>query len=77
MSNGWLTSPSTASVSPCPGVRYDEKSTECTFCADASSTPRGVVVPLASTAPDAECSSQGSASVASVTTVAFFGPPGR
>ena len=49
----------------------------CTFWPELASTPRGVVTPAAFVAPLASFSCHGRAAVASVTTVAFFGPLGR
>ena len=77
MSNGWLVSPSALSVKPVPAAVNPLKSMECTFSPDVASTPRGVVVPLATTVPPEFLSCHASAVVASVTTVAFFGPWGR
>ncbi|CAM5592833.1 hypothetical protein SAURM35S_03425 [Streptomyces aurantiogriseus] len=50
---------------------------EWTFCPEEASTPRGTVQPRATVVPAALFSSQGSFPVASVTSVAFFGPAGR
>jgi hypothetical protein len=77
MSNGRLASPSATSVKPLPAERYRPKSMECTFCPDETSTPRGTVEPLATGLPPEFLSSHGSAVVAVVTRVAFFGPSGR
>ncbi len=77
MSKGRLVSPSAVSVKPVPFVRYAPKSIEWTFWPEEASTPRGTVVPRATTVPPEFFSCQGSFAVASVTRVAFFGPAGR
>lgn len=74
MSNGRLVSPSAVSVKSVPALTYEPKSMEWTFWPELASTPRGFVVPCATVSPSAFLSCQGSASVASVTRVAFLGP---
>ena len=77
MANGWLVSPSATSVNPCPVASTSSNVITCTFSSAVRSSPRGAVVPVATSSPSASSSCHGSGSVSSVTSDARFGPVGR
>ena len=77
IANGYDVSPSAVSVNPLPVASVPEKSIVWTFSPALGSRPCGVDSPSATTVPASSVSSHATGSVASLTSVARFGPSGR